>query len=102
MGLQNERLLQQLLTQDHRKPLADLLELARMFEAAKCKTVKQGDADRSEGMVAVSNVRQQGQSKQRKPEVHPTTLRGELSIHPRLWPATATKVRQLWKQTFSQ
>ena len=46
MGLRNERLLQQLLMQDHRKPLANLLELARTFEAAKRETVKQGDADR--------------------------------------------------------
>ena len=66
MGLRNERLLQQLLTQDHRKPLADLLELARTFEAAERETVRQGDADRSEGTVAVNNERQQGQSKQRK------------------------------------
>ena len=32
MGLRNERLLQQLLMQDHRKPLADLLELARTLK----------------------------------------------------------------------
>ena len=66
MGLRNERLLQQLLTQDHKKPLADLLELAHIFEAAELETVKQGDADPSEGTVAVNNARQQGQSKQRK------------------------------------
>ena len=45
MGLRNERLLQQLLTQDHRKPLVDLLELARTFEAVERETFKQGDAD---------------------------------------------------------
>ena len=66
MGLRNECLLQQLLTQDHKKPLADLLELAGMFEAAERKTVKQSNADQSEGTVAVNNKRQQGQSKQRK------------------------------------
>ena len=41
MGLRNERLLQQLLTQDHKKPLADLLELAGTFEAAEREIVKQ-------------------------------------------------------------
>ena len=45
MGLRNERSLQQLLTQNHRKPLADLLELAHTFEAAERETVKQGDAN---------------------------------------------------------
>ena len=63
MGLRNERLLQQLLTQDHKKPLADLLELAGTFEAAEREIVKQCDADRSESTVAVNNARQQGQSK---------------------------------------
>ena len=60
MGLRNERLLQQLLTQDHRKPLADLLELAGTFKAAERETVKHSDTDRSEGTVAVSNAKQQG------------------------------------------
>ena len=40
MGLQNERLLQQLLTQDHTKPLAKLMELAHTFEAAEKETFK--------------------------------------------------------------
>ena len=66
MGLQNERLLQQLLTQYHRKPLADLLALAGTFEAAERETVKHSDTNQSEGTVAVSNTKQQGQSKQRK------------------------------------
>ena len=59
MGLQNERLLQQLLMQDHRKPLADLLELAGTFEAAEQEIVKHSNADRSESTVAVSNAKQQ-------------------------------------------
>ena len=52
MGLRNERLLQQLLTQDHTKPLADLLELARTFEAAERETLKQG-----EGTVAATKTK---------------------------------------------
>ena len=66
MGLQNKCLLQQLLIQNHKKPLVDLLELAGTFEVAKRKTVKQSDADQSKGMVSVNNAGQQGQSKQWK------------------------------------
>ena len=40
MGLHNEYLLQQLLSQDHKKPLDDLLELAHTFKAAKCELLK--------------------------------------------------------------
>ena len=94
MGLQNKRLLQQLLMQDHKKPLADLLELVGTFKAAECKTIKQSDADQSEGTVAVNNARQQGQSKQRKCTQQRS---GENRLHPRLGPATVTKVRQLWR-----
>ena len=52
--------------QDHKKPLADLLELAGTFEAAERETVKHCDAERSESTVAVNNARQQGQSKHRR------------------------------------
>ena len=52
--------------QDYKKPLADLLELAGTLKAAECKTVKQSDADQSEGTVVVNNARLQRQSKQRK------------------------------------
>ena len=54
MGLRNERLLQQLLTQDHKKPLEELLELARVFEAAEHESLKRVDADKKEDNVAVT------------------------------------------------
>jgi len=45
MGLRNERLLQQLLSQDHKKELKELLELARTFEAAKHESLKRANND---------------------------------------------------------
>ena len=44
MGLRNERLLQQLLTQDHTKSLEDLFQLASTFEAAEREAVKRAEA----------------------------------------------------------
>ena len=40
MGLHNERLLQQLLTQDHTKSLNQLFQLAATFEAAENEALK--------------------------------------------------------------
>lgn len=68
MGLRNERLLQQLLTQDHKKPLTELLELASTFEAAERESFKRADAaTRSETTVAAaSKSKSPGQSKSQK------------------------------------
>ena len=63
MGLRNERLLQQLLTQDHTKPLAELMELAHTFEAAEKETFKRVDTSNSENAVAASRAKAQGHSK---------------------------------------
>ena len=57
MGLRNECLLQQLLAQDHKKPLEELLELARTFKAAKHESLKRADNDKKEtdaGTVAAT------------------------------------------------
>ena len=50
MGIHNERLLQQLLTQDHKKPLEELVELARTFEAAEKESLR-----RAEGSSAINS-----------------------------------------------
>ena len=50
MGLQNERLLQQLLTQDHTKSLDDLFQLAITFEAAERETVQRSQTSVAEGI----------------------------------------------------
>ena len=63
MGWRNERLLQQLLTQDHTKPLAELMELAHTFEAAERETFKRVDTNNSESSVAASKAKAQGHSK---------------------------------------
>ena len=54
MGLRNERLLQQVLTQDHNKPLEDLVELARVFEAAEHESLKRADSDKMSDNVAAT------------------------------------------------
>ena len=46
MGLRNERFLQQLLTQDYKKPLDDLVELACVFEAAERESLTRADSDK--------------------------------------------------------
>jgi len=63
MGLQNECLLQQLLTQDHTKPFAELMELAHTFEAAKRELFKCVDTCSTENAVAANRPRTQGYSK---------------------------------------
>ena len=45
MGLRNECLLQQLLSQDHKKALEELLKLARTFEAVEHESLKRADND---------------------------------------------------------
>ena len=47
MGLRNERILQQLLTQDHTKSLDELFQLATTIEAAERETVKRSEVDRT-------------------------------------------------------
>ena len=57
MGLQNKRLLQQLLTQDHNKSLDDLFQLAVTFEAAKCETVHRSELSANGSDYTVSGVK---------------------------------------------
>lgn len=67
MGLRNERLLQQLLTQDHKKPLTELMELAHTFEAAERESLKCVETNRSEATVAAAGkAKSQGHSKSSK------------------------------------
>ena len=47
-------LLQQLLTQDHKKPLEELVELACIFEAVEHKSLKRVDLDKKEDNVAAT------------------------------------------------
>jgi len=54
MGLRNECLLQQLLTQDHKKPLQDLIEFACAFEVAECESLKRMDSEKKEDNVAAT------------------------------------------------
>ena len=60
MGLRNECLLQQLLTQDHKKPLEELVELARVFEAAEHESLKRVDSDKKEDNVAATKSKATG------------------------------------------
>ena len=55
MGLQNERLLQQLLTQDHKKPLDDLVEFARVFKAAEHESLTRADFDKRSDSTVTAN-----------------------------------------------
>ena len=58
MGLRNERILQQLLTQDHTKSLDELFQLATTIEAAERETVKRSGVDRiTEEEPSVSALR---------------------------------------------
>ena len=67
MGLRNERLLQQLLMQDHRKPLTELVELAHTFKAAERESLKRVDTNKSDATVAASSkAKSQGQLKSTK------------------------------------
>ena len=63
MGLRNEQLPQQLLTQDHTKPLVEFIELTRTFKAAKWESFKRVDTSKNETTVAASKTRMQGHSK---------------------------------------
>ena len=54
MGIHNERLLQQLLTQDHRKALDDLVEIARTFEIAKKESLRRAEDSSTSNPSTVS------------------------------------------------
>ena len=53
MGLRNERLLQQLLTQDHIKSLGNLFQLATTFEAAERETVQHSQTNVADGSDSI-------------------------------------------------
>ena len=55
MGLYNEHLLQQLLTNDHKKPLEDLFKHALTFEAVEQKSLK--CAENSDNTTTVNALR---------------------------------------------
>ena len=55
MGLHNERLLQQLLTQDHKKPLDEIFRFAQTVEAAEKESLRRADNSSTESSVAVMN-----------------------------------------------
>ena len=55
MGLRNERLLQQLLVQDHTKSFNDLYQLATTFKAAERKALKCSETDSQTGMAPINN-----------------------------------------------
>ena len=57
MGLRNERLLQQLLTQDHTKSLDNLFQLAITFEAAERETVQRSQTNANGTDSSVSAVK---------------------------------------------
>ena len=57
MGLRNERILQQLLTQDHTKSLDELFQLAATIEAAERETVKRSEVDHTTDESLVSALR---------------------------------------------
>ena len=57
MGLRNERILQQLLTQDHTKSLDELFQLATTIEAAERETVKRSEVDHTTEESLVSALR---------------------------------------------
>jgi len=76
MGLRNERLLQQLLSQYHKKPLDALLELARTFKAAKRESLKRAcDSDRkgtdSGSSVAATKPKPQNPTKNQRTIANP-------------------------------
>ena len=55
MGLHNERLLQQLLTQDHKKSLDELFRFAQTVEAAEKESLRRADDSSTASSVAVMN-----------------------------------------------
>ena len=64
MGLHNECLLQQLLTQDHKKPLDDLFQLAIILEATEMESFRQAK-DSSDRNTAASSVTPVNSSKRK-------------------------------------
>ena len=57
MGLRNERLLQQLLTQDHTKSLDELFQIAATFEVAERETVQRAESSASGSDSTVSAMK---------------------------------------------
>ena len=57
MGLKNERLLQQLLTKDHKKPLEELFQLALTFEAAEKESLKRANVGSASNSTTVAAIR---------------------------------------------
>ena len=55
MGLHNERLLQQLLTQDHKKPLYDLFYFAQTVLAVKKESLRRPDNRNTESSIMAMN-----------------------------------------------
>ena len=55
MGLHNEHLLQQLLTQDHKKSLDELFRFAQTVEAAEKESLRRADDSSTASSVAVMN-----------------------------------------------
>ena len=90
MGLRNECLLQQLLTQDHMKPLAELMELAHIFEAAENKTLNVWTPAIARMLSLQAGLRPL--------EVKPTTPRRKSATSTRpQWKFSVTTVCKLWR-----
>ena len=56
MGLRNERLLQQLLTQDHTKTLDELFQLAATFEAAEREAIQRTESSSASAIGSDATV----------------------------------------------
>ena len=87
MGLQNECLLQQLLSQDHKKALEELLELARTFEAAEHESLKRADNDHGKkesdaGTVAATGKQPRSGKSQNFPKSQRTAKTKGTSLQP--------------------
>lgn len=74
MGIRNEYLLQQLLTQDHKKPLQELVKFATTFEAAEKESLRQAE-NSSTSSKAIDSVAAT-QSKSRKTERSSQSTKG--------------------------
>jgi len=72
MGFYNEHLLQQLLTQDHKKPLEDLFQQAFTFEAAERESLKCAESGTAANLVNAFN---QGSRKLK------STIKGQCSTN---------------------
>ena len=75
MGLYNERLLQQLLTHDHKKSLEDLLQHALTFEAAEQESLKRAETSTDNSTTVNAFKQQSKKGKQRNSSRYPTERR---------------------------